>query len=151
MVGLALAAMCCGAVVARSPCVCPRHPNPVCGSDGQTYGSACFLQCARSHNPDLTVASEGPCEPPTADPADEEFARPPFDIRQEATSCSCPRKAQPVCGSDDNTYHNPCMLDCARSGNSSLYMNKDGPCDRNHVMQCLHEHDKKLRIDISLS
>ncbi|CAH2044134.1 unnamed protein product, partial [Iphiclides podalirius] len=60
--GLLFAAICLGVAFARLPCQCPLVSDPVCGSNGQTYGSMCFLDCARLREPNVTLASVGPCE-----------------------------------------------------------------------------------------
>ncbi|XP_045105589.1 turripeptide Lol9.1-like [Portunus trituberculatus] len=43
--------------------ICDRIYDPLCGSDGKTYGNKCELESENCFfNPDLTVAYEGKCE-----------------------------------------------------------------------------------------
>lgn len=48
--------------------------------------------------------------------------------------CICTRNFDPVCGSNDHTYSNPCMLDCeaksSKGRSLGLRMVSKGPCDK---------------------
>ncbi|KAJ8953597.1 hypothetical protein NQ318_003021 [Aromia moschata] len=49
----------------HSICICSRIYIPVCGSDGQTYGNPCELDCTkRRAAPDLQIAAYGRCGDP---------------------------------------------------------------------------------------
>jgi len=88
--------------------VCPHIYMPVCGVDGQTYGSSCAATTCAG----VDVAYTGECSNSTVAAA------------AEALSCSviCPRIYMPVCGVDGQTYGSSCAatkcsgVDVAYSG-----------------------------------
>lgn len=55
-----------------------------------------------------------------------------FSVGSEAI-CPCPRMMDPVCGSDDKTYNNRCLLNCeaksARGRSLGLRIARMGRCD----------------------
>lgn len=85
----------------KPSCVCTKIYDPVCGSNGITYGNNCELRCQG-----VAKAYDGECE----------------------QGCFCPLFYQPVCGSDGNTYGNACQLGCQQQLDDSLYQVSDGEC-----------------------
>ncbi|XP_062376707.1 tomoregulin-1b isoform X2 [Sardina pilchardus] len=120
-------------------CVCQFkcHSNfiPVCGSNGDTYQNECFLrQAACKNQRSISVASEGPCYPDSSSGSgDGEYEASGSDSGKKATKCgNCKYGAEcdddsedvwcmcsidcsghnenPVCGTDGNSYTNPCHV-----------------------------------------
>jgi len=46
---------------ASGACQCTYQYEPICGSDGNTYGNECQLKCEKEKNSALTIAKKGQC------------------------------------------------------------------------------------------
>lgn len=118
IVGIALA-------IAQSTFACsclePKPGDEVCGSDGKTYGSNCYLFCSGLYRnksaPCLTKITEGKCISP---------------------ECICTDTCNHVCGSNGQNYGNDCTLKCAQKLNPNLTKVKDGKCG---VCICTEEYN----------
>ncbi|KAK4289514.1 hypothetical protein Pmani_037520 [Petrolisthes manimaculis] len=106
-----------------SPCKeqCTKIFIPLCGSDGKSYNNLCIMEyesCRERHlNPNadpITVAHEGLCEDPKSDRPCQRTCSSTFD---------------PVCGTDDNTYHNKCEMDVAKCLDDRVRQRFVGVCD----------------------
>ncbi|KAM7030447.1 LOW QUALITY PROTEIN: agrin [Acridotheres tristis] len=113
-------------------CVCPTEcvpsAQPVCGTDGVTYGSECELHvraCTQQKN--IGVASQGHCKS-----CGHSLCS--FGSRCVGGQCLCPRcqpqPPAPVCGTDGVTYESPCQLRVASCQlQKSIEVATTGPCE----------------------
>ncbi|ETV81995.1 hypothetical protein H257_05523 [Aphanomyces astaci] len=104
-------------VVCAGDRVCTHEFKPVCGSDGVTYDNRCTFKFAQCDNPNLTLHARGECNPAYV----------------KKIVCAgdrvCTRELDPVCGSDDVTYFNPCTFKFAQCNNPNLTLHARGRCD----------------------
>ncbi|NXO13306.1 AGRIN protein, partial [Oriolus oriolus] len=113
-------------------CVCPTEcvpsSQPVCGTDGNTYGSECELHvraCTQQKN--ILVAAQGDCKSCGSSVCS-------FGSRCVGGQCLCPRCERqppaPVCGTDGVTYDSPCQLRVASCQlQKSIEVARMGPCE----------------------
>ncbi|KAJ6668095.1 hypothetical protein lerEdw1_016418 [Lerista edwardsae] len=94
--------------------LCTMEHNPVCGSDGKTYGNLClFCAAKRQSGGHLTIKHKGPCE------KKDECSKYPEPAKGQETACTLEYK--PVCGSDGKTYGNLCQFCAAQRTNDGKF------------------------------
>ncbi|KAK3859032.1 hypothetical protein Pcinc_034814 [Petrolisthes cinctipes] len=93
---------------------CSSESSPVCGSDNRTYINVCWLEHAKCLRPDLIVKFNTPCEVPGGE-----------DGRCEK---ECPVYSKPVCGTDNITYKNYCLLTKANCIHRNITVAIRGEC-----------------------
>jgi len=115
------------------PTICPLYHEPVCGSDGKTYGNMCQLgvsSCQTSGT--VTLEHPGACPP----------------ARQEKEECgrNCIKIHKPVCGSNGVTYSNKCILEIAQCESSSIInITHYGTCKDKNTENCKKRCNKIYR------
>jgi agrin len=114
---------------------CPSEYAPVCGSDGVTYSSLCYLErqaCTAGTN--LTVVRKGQCSyDPLCFGVVCQHPKTCVADAKNQTSCVCNNSCgdvyYPVCGSDNKTYDNYCwFIYAACQRNLSTNYNHFGVC-----------------------
>nr|XP_060615832.1 uncharacterized protein LOC132765571 [Anolis sagrei ordinatus] len=102
----------------QAPISCTLQSDPVCGTDGKTYGNECSLCAEILGGTKIDLAHKGECVDCS------EFPEPP-----KGKKTPCPQIHAPVCGTDGNTYSNTCLL-CAEiwSSGKLIGIKREGPC-----------------------
>jgi hypothetical protein len=102
---------------------CTELYQPVCASDGRTYGNLCKFNNAFFLNSNLRIVYSGECEPER--PVLPQDGRP------------CPKIYKPICASNGQTYDNECefgnALFIAQSLGQSLKIVHQGACKDDEV------------------
>ncbi|KOB72482.1 putative serine protease inhibitor dipetalogastin [Operophtera brumata] len=116
-------------------CYCPAVDQPVCGTNGQTYGNECFLKCVNTAREKdglypIKIAYNGACKDPC---------------------CKCCDVKIPVCGSDGKTYMNVCLLQCYSRINQAhdqpaIFVKHYGAC-KNEACDCTLEKNELCASD----
>ena len=115
------------AVFARSPIgaqtecgnfACPRNYQPICGSNGQTYGNECIFNQAKCASASLEVEHFGECE-------------------KKCEFKFCSREFRPVCGSNGVTYPTLCILENEKCENPELEVVHQGECQAKEEKECV--------------
>ncbi|XP_025029008.1 serine protease inhibitor Kazal-type 5-like, partial [Python bivittatus] len=108
---------------------CQALWSPVCGTDAKTYSNKCFLCLAIVDAEDiLTIRHEGECT----------------EVVHETVDCSkypqtrgqvlCKTSPPEVCGTDDVTYQNECLLcDQILKTKSEIGIKNIGPCSKSKL------------------
>ncbi|XP_068215107.1 serine protease inhibitor dipetalogastin-like [Palaemon carinicauda] len=133
---------------------CTKIYQPVCGTDSVTHNNPCILELASCRNINaggyaIEIDYEGPCvtrdtavfvsamtpRPATDASFDASTGDSGFPQGSPLSSCpeACTRIFAPVCGSDDQTYNNECLLNIAScksrsAGVDPVFKVFEGPC-----------------------
>ncbi|XP_017778276.1 PREDICTED: serine protease inhibitor dipetalogastin-like [Nicrophorus vespilloides] len=101
--------------VADNNCPCSSEYLPVCGSNGKTYPNLCSLQCDQKNDTSLKLLYTGKCGFPT-------------EMETRDSQCPCTKEVNPVCGNNEVTYANPCLLRCEQKTDGVLQFLYPGNC-----------------------
>jgi len=128
----------CQEVNGRAVCKCAEsctdELNPVCGSDGNTYGNPCVMgQKICQSQGQVTQVSEGACVLPVQCQTIRCGWGSTCKVVNGQAICDCPRACtreyNPMCGTDGVTYGNPCEMQYA-------YCNSRGQITQDHEGAC---------------
>lgn len=111
------------ASIGNNICTCTREYFPICGSDNSTYSNNCLFECEKERNSSLEISFYGEC--------DDGFHSLPI----EDNFCACAKDFNPVCGSDDQTYSNECLLNCHKLKRKNLRLKHRGECGNEIIIQ----------------
>ncbi|XP_071874143.1 serine protease inhibitor dipetalogastin-like isoform X1 [Bombus fervidus] len=104
--------------------------NPVCASNGLTYGNATQVNCLRQINVDLRILHNGGCT-----------VREVYNIYNSVEKiCDIANSRfewNPVCASDGVTYHNPFKFLCYKARDLKMLVS-DNECEKKTQLSCAH-------------
>lgn len=130
---------------APSDCFCTREFRPLCASDGVTYANECEFHCEAVRNAALEISHFGECAEGPAAKIDVTIGN-----DDEEDDCFCTREYNPVCGSDDKTYGNECLLECEVKKDAELRLARYGTCEDdepNHEDNRVSSSESDLPVD----
>ncbi|CAG0896270.1 unnamed protein product [Darwinula stevensoni] len=112
--------------------ICPTIFDEVCASNGRTYPNECEMRTVACETGQrLIIRNRGPCIGGNA-------------------SCDgiCTLEDAPVCGSDDETYPNPCAFQVARCKNPDLrLLHHVEDSDNKDIIVSLKHLGRSIRVD----
>lgn len=134
---------------AKSECSnCDYRYEPVCASNGFTYGSVCEFECLNDGSTNVTIVSTGECaslcikkrKPGIWSPyviaklkrnyydcTENERCLKVIHASKSTVNCFCLEPDAPICGTDQKVYENSCIFYCISKKKNITAANK-GNC-----------------------
>merc|ERR1712062_209585 len=96
----------------KQVCTYSNDDLPVCGDDGVMYPNECAFDIAVCKNSELRMLGDGKCEEMESGDKSDDSNKFDDDSKDDCPMV-CNKMYKPVCGTDQKTYSNKCMMDVA--------------------------------------